>query len=189
MSNTNISENGMLLIARAADFAAQKHVTQRRKGAAQEPYINHLAEVALLLTQATNGEDAEVVAAGWLHDTLEDTETEREELEVIFGQHIASLVAEVTDNKSLPKAERKRLQIETAPKKSPQAKLVKLADKTSNLRTIAKSPPMGWDRKQREDYVEWAQAVIKGCRGSNSLLEKLFDEAAGNSRAIIGSAD
>ena len=189
ISRAETAENGMLLVAKAADFAARVHVTQRRKGAAQEPYINHLAEVALLLTEATNSEDAEVVAAGWLHDTLEDTETEFEELEAYFGQHIASLVAEVTDNKSLPRAERKRMQIETTPKKSDQARLIKLADKTSNLRSIAKSPPIDWNLKRREEYIRWAEAVAKGCRGLNSRLEQLFDQAANNARAMIGSAD
>jgi (p)ppGpp synthase/HD superfamily hydrolase len=102
-----------VLVTRTADFAARRHVDQRRKGAAREPYINHLAEVAHLLSEATDGEDGALIAAGFLHDTLEDTETEYEELQAIFGQDVASLVAEVTDDKSLPKAERKRLQVVT----------------------------------------------------------------------------
>ena len=175
-----------LLIARAADFAARAHVTQRRKGAAQEPYINHLAEVALLLTEATGGEDAVLVAAGWLHDTLEDTETEREEIEALFGPEVAAVVAEVTDDKSLKKAERKRLQIETTPGKSNRAKLLKLADKTSNLRAIALSPPLDWDIQRRRDYVAWAEAVVAGCRGLNTALEEAFDAAAQQARAAVG---
>jgi (p)ppGpp synthase/HD superfamily hydrolase len=110
------------LVTRAADFAARRHSGQVRKGAAREPYLNHLAEVAALLAETAEEPDAWLVAAGWLHDTVEDTETEREELAEHFGETIAALVAEVTDDKSLPKAERKRLQIETAPKKSPGAK-------------------------------------------------------------------
>lgn len=182
------THNGMLLIARAADFAARAHTTQRRKGDAQEPYINHLAEVALLLTEATDGEDPALVAAGWLHDTLEDTETEREELEALFGPLVASLVAEVTDDKSLKKAERKRLQVETTPSKSIQARLIKIADKTSNLRTIALSPPAGWDLERRREYIRWAEAVVAGCRGLNPRLEQVFDEAVRQAEAAIGNA-
>ncbi|MGH6928962.1 MAG: HD domain-containing protein, partial [Dongiaceae bacterium] len=113
-----MTENPVLLLARALDFAARKHVHQRRKGELAEPYVNHLSDVARLLAEATKGEDVTVVIAGLLHDTLEDTETSFDELAKEFGQEVAELVAEVTDDKSLPKAERKRLQIETAPQKS-----------------------------------------------------------------------
>jgi (p)ppGpp synthase/HD superfamily hydrolase len=186
MTRSSTGENGILLIARAADFAARAHVTQRRKGDAQEPYVNHLIEVALLLTEATGGEDPVLVAAGWLHDTLEDTATEREELEALFGVEIAAIVAEVTDDKALKKAERKRLQVETTPKKGRQARLLKIADKTSNLRAIALSPPSGWDLDRREDYVRWSEAVVAGCRGLNSALEGFFDDAARQARTAIG---
>ena len=179
------SNDGMVLIARAADFAARAHVAQRRKGDAQEPYINHLAEVALLLTQATDGQDATLIAAGWLHDTLEDTDTEREELEALFGPAVASIVAEVTDDKSLVKAERKRLQVETAPRKSEQARLLKIADKTSNLRAMASSPPSGWDFARRLAYLDWAEEVVAGCRGLNGALEQVFDEALRHARAAV----
>ena len=189
MIRHDASESGILLIAKAADFAARAHVTQRRKGAAQEPYINHLAEVALLLTEATGRADAELIAAGWLHDTLEDTETEREELEARFGAAVAALVAEVTDDKSLPKAQRKRLQIETTPGKSRQARMLKMADKTSNLRALALSPPMGWDLERREEYILWAEAVVAGCRGLNEKLEGVFDDAVRHARAAIGSTE
>jgi (p)ppGpp synthase/HD superfamily hydrolase len=181
------SNDGTVLIARAADFAARSHVAQRRKGDAQEPYINHLAEVALLLTQATGGADAVLIAAGWLHDTLEDTDTEREELESLFGPAVAAIVAEVTDDKSLKKAERKRLQVETAPHKCRQARLLKIADKTSNLRAIASSPPSGWDFARRMAYLHWAEEVVAGCRGLNDELEQGFDEAVRHARAAIGS--
>jgi (p)ppGpp synthase/HD superfamily hydrolase len=180
------NENGTLLVARAAEFAARAHVTQRRKGAAQEPYINHLAEVAWLLAEATGGEDAVLVAAGWLHDTLEDTDTEREELERLFGPEVASVVAEVTDDKALPKVDRKRLQIETAPRKSLRARLLKIADKTSNLNSIGLSPPSDWDAERRTDYVIWAEAVVAGCRGLNAHLEAKFDEAVRQAREILG---
>jgi (p)ppGpp synthase/HD superfamily hydrolase len=185
--NYRADPESVLLVARAADFAARSHVKQRRKGAAREPYINHLAEVALLLTEATDGTDAELVAAGWLHDTLEDTETEREELEARFGSAVATIVAEVTDDKSLPKHERKRLQIETTPSKSRQARMLKIADKTSNLRAMALSPPMGWDLERRDEYINWAEAVVAGCRGLNTQLEGDFDDAVRHARAAIAS--
>ncbi|HXW23337.1 MAG TPA: HD domain-containing protein, partial [Xanthobacteraceae bacterium] len=119
--------NAVSLIVAAADFAARRHAGQRRKGVAGEPYVNHLLEVAALLAEATGGRDAELVAAALLHDTLEDTATEYEELAALFGRDIAALVAEVTDDKSLPKAERKRRQIESAPAASERAKLLKIA--------------------------------------------------------------
>jgi (p)ppGpp synthase/HD superfamily hydrolase len=186
MSRAAKRETDLVLVARAADFAARAHVTQRRKGAAQEPYVNHLAEVALLLTQATGGRDAALIAAGWLHDTLEDTATEREELAALFGEDIAVLVAEVSDDKALPRAERKRLQIEQTPRKSPRARHIKMADKTSNLRALAWSPPREWDVERCDEYVSWAEGVVASCRGLNAFLEQEFDAAVVEARAVLG---
>lgn len=178
-----------MAIARALDFAARKHKDQRRKGEAMEPYVNHLAEVARLVAEATEGGDSVAVLAALLHDAIEDTPTTREELEREFGREVADIVVEVTDDKTLPKAERKRLQIETAPGKSRRAKLVKIADKTSNLRSIAKSPPVGWDLRRQREYFDWAERVVAGCRGTNATLERWFDEAhAAGLRALDGRA-
>jgi (p)ppGpp synthase/HD superfamily hydrolase len=188
MSEAKGTGADILLISRAADFAARAHMMHRRKGNLQEPYVNHLAEVAVLLAEATDGCDATLIAAGWLHDTLEDTDTEREELERFFGGEIASIVAEVTDDKSLPKTERKRLQIEKAPSKSVKARLLKIADKTSNVRALAKSPPMGWRRERSEEYVAWAEAVVAGCRGLNLRLEREFDAAVLDARAVFNAS-
>lgn len=163
--------------ARALDFAARKHTHQRRKGKAAEPYVNHLTEVAYMLAKATQGSDPELVMCGLLHDTVEDTETTVEEIEREFGPEVASVVSEVTDDKTLSKAERKRLQVETAPKKSRRAKMVKLADKTSNLRAIVRTPPADWTLERKRQYLEWAYAVAAGCRGVNRQLELWFDEA------------
>ncbi|MGY2050127.1 phosphohydrolase [Methylobacterium sp. JK268] len=116
------------LVTRAADFAARRHTGQRRKGAAREPYVNHLAEV--------------------------------------------------TDDKSLPKAERKLLQVARAQSASPGARIIKLADKISNLRSLAASPPEGWDRTHVLDYVTWAERVVAGCRGTSATLESIFDQTA-----------
>jgi len=123
----------IVLISRAWNFAAQRHASQRRKGKAQKPYVNHLAEVAELVATATDGQDANVVAAAVLHDTVEDTATLPAELTAVFNADIAGLVAEVTDDKSLEKAVRKKLQVEHAAASSRRAKLIKLADKTSNF--------------------------------------------------------
>ncbi|MGE0455299.1 MAG: HD domain-containing protein [Vicinamibacteria bacterium] len=162
---------------RALDFAARKHRDQRRKGAAEEPYINHLTEVALLVAEATRGEDPLAVMAALLHDTIEDTETSGDELARAFGAEVAAIVAELTDDKSLPKPERKRLQVQTAAKKSPRARLVKIADKTSNLRSLVASPPVHWDEARKRAYFEWAAQVVEGCRGVSPELEARFDEA------------
>ncbi|MBV8823617.1 MAG: bifunctional (p)ppGpp synthetase/guanosine-3',5'-bis(diphosphate) 3'-pyrophosphohydrolase [Hyphomicrobiales bacterium] len=147
--------------------------------------MNHLLEVAALLAEATGGSDAPLIAAALLHDTLEDTETEYEELDARFGPDIVALVAAVTDDKSLPKAERKRRQIESAPKASPRARLLKIADKTSNVRALAVSPPSNWDVARVADYIDWAEKVVAGCRGLNATLERAFDAAVTDARAAI----
>lgn len=164
-------------IARALDYAAKKHVSQRRKGEAKEPYINHLAEVAYLLAEATHGTDTNLVIAGLLHDCIEDQGVTYAELVGLFDADVADLVRDVTDDKTLLKAERKRLQVEHAPHKSARARMLKIADKTSNLRAIAVSPPAGWDEQRKREYYAWAHAVVAGCRGVNAYLEEKFDEA------------
>src|ERR1039458_9038680 len=131
-------------VLKAAHFAAQKHAGQRRKGAAAEPYINHLLEVAELVSSALAEPDTNLVIAALLHDTVEDTGVTKEVLVETFGSDVADLVMEVTDDKSLPKAERKRLQILTTPKKSVRAQVIKLADKIANLRSMLFSPPADW---------------------------------------------
>ncbi len=167
----------LILLARAADYAARQHVSQRRKGERSEPYVNHLTEVTDLLASATDGRDAVLLAAGMLHDTLEDTDATYEDLEQRFGPEVAALVAEVTDDKSLPKEERKRLQIAKTPAKSVRARMLKLADKTSNLRALVSTPPAGWTEVRLADYVVWAAEVVKSCRGLNATLEAAFDAA------------
>ncbi len=165
----------IIQFARAFDFAARKHAHQRRKGELEEPYINHLADVTRMLAAATEGRDTVLVVAGLLHDTIEDTETTFAELEAEFGREVAVLVAEVSDDKTLEKVERKRLQIEKAPTKSDRAKMLKMADKTSNLHSIIQSPPKDWSLERKREYFEWAHDVVAGCRGVNEYLEKEFD--------------
>ena len=170
--------NDIVRLARAYKFAARVHVNQRRKGEAAEPYVGHLAEVAALVTEATDGGDSELIIAAVLHDVVEDTPTPITAVERGFGERVAGLVAEVTDDKALPKAERKRLQVERAAHASVGAKLIKLADKTSNLRALAASPPVDWPMKRRLEYLAWAKQVVSGCRGVSPSLETAFDVAA-----------
>ena len=165
------------LLLRALSFAAHKHRDQRRKDAEASPYINHPIALAEVLTGEGGVTDLEVLAAALLHDTIEDTATSLEELRAQFGERIAGMVAEVTDDKDLPKADRKRLQIEHAPGISPGAKLVKLADKICNLRDVAERPPAQWDTARRREYFEWAKQVIDGLRGIHPRLEAAFDAA------------
>jgi (p)ppGpp synthase/HD superfamily hydrolase len=181
-----VKENPVLLFARALDFAARKHVHQRRKGELAEPYVNHLSDVARLLSEATKGEDIGVVIAGLLHDTIEDTDTTFAELAKEFGPEVAELVSEVTDDKTLPKSERKRLQVETAPHKSPRARMIKLADKTSNLHSMIASPPKDWSSQHKREYIEWASRVVEGCRGISSYLESEFERARERASAALG---
>lgn len=167
-------ESSLALILRAAAFAANKHRNQRRKDTEASPYINHPIAAAHVLAK-TGIDDPVVLCAALLHDTLEDTETTPEELEAEFGLEIASVVAEVTDDKSLPKAERKRLQIEHAANLSRRAKLVKLADKICNLRDIVESPPADWSTERKREYFDWARAVVDQITGTHEQLEDAFD--------------
>ncbi len=161
----------------ALAFAAERHRDQRRKDAVASPYINHPIALACVLANEAGIVDAEVLAAALLHDTIEDTETTGDELRARFGERIAAIVEEVTDDKNLPKAERKRLQIVHAKELSHEAKLVKLADKTCNLRDMAVNPPADWPLTRRIEYFDWAKAVIDGLRGTNAVLEAMFDDA------------
>lgn len=164
----------------AAAFASMKHRDQRRKDQEASPYINHPLALANLLCNEVDGiDDRTVVIGAILHDTIEDTATTKEEVAGLFGDQVAELVMEVTDDKTLPKAERKRLQIEHAPDMSYKAKLIKLADKICNLRDMANSPPADWPMSRRIEYFDWAKAVVDGLRGTHAGLESLFDAAYG----------
>jgi GTP diphosphokinase / guanosine-3',5'-bis(diphosphate) 3'-diphosphatase len=169
--------NSVQLILSAARFAAEKHAQQRRKGENGEPYFNHLLEVAELIAASSPELDVELMMAAFLHDTVEDTGVTLQELEQRFGKDVAALVAEVTDDKSLPKEIRKQLQVEHTPDKSPRAQTLKLADKISNLRAIISSPPVGWSRERKQQYFEWARQVVSGIGSPNEFLKSEFDKA------------
>ena len=171
----------------ALKFAAEKHRDQRRKGADASPYINHPIEVADLLATVGGVRDVDVLQAAILHDTIEDTETTAGEIQDAFGTRVRDLVEEVTDDKSLPKKTRKRLQIEHAPHLSHDAKQIKLADKISNVREIGASPPDDWDVTRRREYIEWARAVVVHCRGANPALAEEFDRVVTDAEAALPS--
>ncbi|MGZ3235861.1 MAG: HD domain-containing protein [Burkholderiaceae bacterium] len=168
--------NGLELVLDALEFAARKHRDKRRKDASASPYINHPIQLARVLAVEGKITDEQVIAAAILHDTIEDTETTPDELRQRFGITVASIVEEVTDDKSLPKEVRKQLQIDHAPHVSRRAKLVKLADKICNVRDILESPPADWSLKRKLDYFDWSKQVVDGVRGAAPTLEALFDE-------------
>ena len=161
-----------------AMFAAEKHRNCRRKDVDATPYINHPIKVADLLANIGGIDDVEMLQAALLHDTVEDTKTKPKEIEKKFGRAVRDLVVEVTDNKKLKKAKRKRIQIQKAPNLTPRAKVIKVADKTANLSDILDSPPVGWPMKRLQEYVRWSAAVVDGCRGQNADLEALYDDTA-----------
>ena len=165
-----LETENLSLILRSLRFAATKHRDQRRKDREASPYINHPIEVAETLHSVGEVSDIPTLVAAILHDTIEDTETTDDEIRIAFGDDIASLVLEVTDDKKLPKQERKRLQIETASNKSKAAKQIKLSDKICNVRDITNSPPHDWPLERRIEYLNWTEQVVSGLRGANEAL-------------------
>ena len=173
------------LILKAAHFAAEKHRDQRRKDKHASPYIIHPISVALAITQIGGVDDPEILAAALLHDTLEDTETTPEELEAEFGKKVCEYVLDVSDDKTLPKDERKRRQIEHAKKISKGAALIKLGDKISNVTDVINSPPEDWDINRRKEYLDWAEKVIENCPKVNDRMENKFQEIIKQGREAL----
>lgn len=168
--------NDLALIFKALEFASIKHRDQRRKDADASPYINHPIALTKVLCVEGAVTDVNVICGAILHDTIEDTETTAEELTVNFGEAISKIVQEVTDDKSLDKDVRKRLQVEHAAHASHQAKLVKLADKISNLRDIVNSPPAKWSPERKQEYFDWSKQVAEHIRDASPKLATVFDE-------------
>ncbi|HTK84610.1 MAG TPA: HD domain-containing protein [Patescibacteria group bacterium] len=162
------------MLMRAMAFAAEKHRHQRRRDAKASPYINHPIALASLLANEGGVEDVTVLCAAILHDTVEDTETTREELAQLFGADVAAIVMEVTNDPALSRGAQKQAQIDHAPHLSPGAKLVKLADKISNLSDILESPP-DWPVDRKQAYFDQAAQVVDGLRGVSPALETVFD--------------
>jgi guanosine-3',5'-bis(diphosphate) 3'-pyrophosphohydrolase len=164
----------MELVLQAAAFAAEKHRNGRRKDAEASPYINHPIQLAYILVQA-DIEDPIVLASALLHDTIEDTNTTHDEIEIVFGHEIANIVVECSDDKSLTRLERKQAQIDKAAKISQKAKLVKIADKIANVSDIDGAPPAGWSLERKREYYDWSKRVVDQMRGVHPKLEARFD--------------
>jgi (p)ppGpp synthase/HD superfamily hydrolase len=161
-------------LTRAAQFAAERHAAQRRKDAASTPYVNHLIEVTALLAEVVGDSDPNLLAAAMLHDAIEDVDVTREEIAELFGEDVAELVMLVTDDRSLPKPERKRLQVCNAPRKPRRAQWLKIADKISNIRAVRDNPPEDWSIDRRREYVTWARQVVGGFTEPHPLLMERF---------------
>ncbi len=173
------------VLLRSLEFSAMKHRDQRRKDREASPYINHPIEVASLLANAGGVNDLPTLVAAILHDTLEDTKTTGEELEGRFGSEVRMLVEELSDDKTLVKADRKRLQVERAPALSARAKLIKLADKICNVRDVTHRPPAHWPLERRLEYLEWTAQVVAGCRGVSPPLEQYYDRVLREGRDLL----
>jgi len=180
-----ISGNDLALVLRAASFSADRHRHQKRKGHDPPPYINHPIEVASMLANVGSISDVTTLVAALLHDTVEDTSASADDLETLFGHDVRALVEEVTDDKDLDKAVRKRLQIEHTPSLSVPARQIKLGDKICNMRDVVENPPTDWSLQRRRDYLDWAELVVAGCRGANDSLEGYFDRSVTRGRAAL----
>ncbi len=172
-------------LTRALVFAADAHANQRRKGAAQEPYINHLIEVLDLVARATDGQDMDAMLGALLHDVIEDTPVTRESLAEAFGDNVAEIVAANSDDMSLPKEERKRQRIAAMAHKSPQARMVKTADVISNVRAVVLSAPAGWGPDRKLGYIDGCRQLIDAGRGANATLEAIFDQTAAEAEKVV----
>lgn len=172
------------ILLSAIKFASEKHMLQRRKGCSDIPYINHTIRVAFILQNVAGENDAVLLSAAVLHDVLEDTDTTETQLLELFGEEVCSIVKEVTDDMSLTYDDRKRYQIKKAPSLSSKAKLIKIADKISNIQDILTSP-LTWSNRRKRKYVEWSEQVVEGCRGVNEALDKAFDELTGNAKNML----
>jgi len=174
------------LILKALRFSAEKHNDQRRKDSRSSPYINHPILVAEILWTVGGVRDLTLLVASLLHDTIEDTATTPDEIRENFGEDVLALVLEVTDDKSLPKQMRKQLQVEHAPHKSHNAKLLKLADKISNIQDIISTPPKGWSLERKREYLLWTEKVVAGLRGVSPGLESRYDALLLDGKRSLG---
>lgn len=184
---TSAARSDSAALLRALAFAADRHRKQRRKGDAGLPYVNHLIEVARLIAEVGRVTDPATLAAAVLHDVVEDTPTTLDEIEREFGREVRDLVAECTDDKSLPSAERKQRQIENAPTASRRAKTIKLADKIANVVDLTNAAPPDWTVERRRNYFDWSEQVVAGLRGTNAALEKRYDEAIARGRLVLAA--
>lgn len=179
--------NDLTLLMKTLKYAANKHRDQRRKDREASPYINHPIQVAEILWQVGEVRDIMTILGALLHDTLEDTSATPEEISDLCGVDMVALVQEVSDDKSLPKAKRKHLQIEHAPYLSLRAKQIKIADKICNVYDIAHSPPRYWSMKRCQEYLDWSEQVVDGLRGTNPALEAYYDTVLLEARQLFAA--
>ena len=170
------------LVKEAESFARRNHQGQTRKGVAREPYITHVEEVATLVREFGGTDIA--IAAAWLHDVVEDCDPTIDDISERFGAAVAKVVLEVTDNKDLPKSARKHLQVESANHKSPEACLIKWADKTSNLLSVANSPP-DWTSERKREYISWATLVTANLPSRPKSAVEEFNQAKATAEASL----
>lgn len=180
------NDKGWVSALTAAERAAKWHAQHRHKGVVQVPFVNHLIEVALLITTATDGNDPVLTTAAFLHDAAEKADVPPSQIRSEFGDAVYELVMEVTDDKSSSTEDRRRRQIETAARKSMKAKMIMLADKTSNLRALAEYAPAGTQEENLVEYAEWAEKVANGLRGVSPWLEQQFEQALSAVRTKLG---
>lgn len=180
--------NDLTLLITTLNFAAAKHRDQRRKDREASPYINHPIQVAEILWRVGEVRDIMTILGALLHDTLEDTNATPAEISELCGDEIVALVQEVSDDKSLPKATRKCLQVEHAPFLSLRAKQIKIADKICNVYDIAHSPPRYWSVKRCREYLDWSEQVVNGLRGANPALEAYYDTVLSEARQLFAGA-
>ena len=185
MHSSDTTKDTSSSLLAALKFAAHKHSRQRRKDLEATPYINHPIAVAEVLSRIGGITDLPTLQAAILHDTIEDTETSAQELEDYFGEEVSLLVQELTDDKSLPKQERKRLQVEHAPNLSKNAKLIKIGDKICNVSEITATQPAEWPLQRKLEYLDWAERVVSGCRDCNLDLVQHFDAVLKKSKESL----
>ena len=179
--------NDVSLFLKALHFAADKHRDQRRKDQNASPYINHPIYVAQILSDIAGIDDVEVLCGAVLHDTVEDTETSLNDIELAFGLRVARIVEEVTDDKSLKKNARKQAQIDHASHISREGALVKVADKIANIRDVGSSPPSDWSTERRQEYLGWAKEVVARCKPECPELVSYFEDSLAGVREGLAS--
>lgn len=160
----------------ALAFAAEQHKYQRRGGYEPLPYINHIIKVTAAMIQIGQEEDPEVIQAAILHDVVEDSDIGVQELAKRFGEEVASIVAELTDDMQLPYDRRKALQVERASQLSISARKIRIADKASNIHDIF-SYPLDWSTAKKKAYLTNSIIIVDQIRGTHGALEAWFDQS------------
>lgn len=154
-------------------YASEKHKNQRRQGVNKTPFINHPIEVCRILSEVGGVTDEDILCSCLGHDLIEDANVTFEDLEMLFGIRVANMVQECSDDKSLPKQERKRLQIIHTKTISDDAKLIKLADKIANMQSVLNDPP-NWPLERKIKSFDWSYEVVGWIQGLNPALEEMF---------------